>query len=99
MFDAAIQQYVLLIARRNIVADFDLFISAKLMPEEAQVPTRKITAVIYPTIQKPEPAIEIKSVHGRCGKWPVEFRVPVPALMRPRIGCSLIDCSRASCFR
>src|SRR6266513_2059137 len=33
------------------------------MPEQAQVPTRKITAMIYPTIQEPEPAVEIKSVH------------------------------------
>ena len=51
------------ISRRNIVADFNLFISAKLMPEQAQVPARKITAMIYPTIQKPEPAVQIKSVH------------------------------------
>jgi len=41
------------ISRRNIVADFNLFISAKPMPEQTQIPTWKITAMIYPTIEKP----------------------------------------------
>src|SRR5438477_650559 len=66
MIAAAIQQYVLVdfvISRRNIVADFNLFVSAQPMAEQAQIPTRKITAMIYPTIQKPEPAVEIKAVH------------------------------------
>src|SRR5215216_4852644 len=33
------------------------------MPEQAQVPARKVTAMIYPTIQEPEPAVEIESVY------------------------------------
>ena len=57
----------------NIVADCNSFISAKPMPEQAQIPTRKITATIYPTIQKPETAVEIKSVHIGCGKWLANF--------------------------
>src|SRR5882724_2366032 len=76
IFDAAIQQYVLVdfvVSRRNIVADFNLFISAEPTPEQAQVPTRKITAMIYPTIQKPEPAIEIKSVHVRAANGMANF--------------------------
>src|SRR5262245_66081033 len=33
------------------------------MPVQAKVPAREITAMIYPTIQKPKPAVKIKSVH------------------------------------
>src|SRR5215831_20837631 len=66
MFDAAAQQHVLVdfvISKGNVVAGFNLFVPAKPMPEQAKVPTWEITAMIYPTIQKPEPAVKIEAVH------------------------------------
>src|SRR5437868_2480117 len=53
----------LVISRDKVVVDFDLFISTQPMPEQAQIPTRKITAMVYPAAQKPEPTVQIKSVH------------------------------------
>src|SRR5215469_6378964 len=50
------------VPRRNMVADINLLVPAKPMSEQAQIPTRKVTAMIYPTIQEPESAVEIKSV-------------------------------------
>src|SRR5437899_1117914 len=53
----------LVISRRDVIVDFDLFISTEPMPEQSQVPTRKITAMVYPTIQEPESAVQIKSIY------------------------------------
>ena len=53
----------LIVSGRDIIVDFDLFIPTQPMPEQAQIPTRKITAVVYPTVQKPEAPVKIKSVH------------------------------------
>src|SRR5215470_5130904 len=50
----------------NVLSDFDLFVSAKAMPEQAQIPTRKVAAMIDPSVQKPKSAVEIKSVHVRA---------------------------------
>ncbi len=62
----------------NVLADFNLLLSAEPMPEQAQVPAWKITAMIYPTIQKPEPAVEIKSVDvgaaDRLANFAFQFR-------------------------
>src|SRR5437016_11685064 len=48
------------------------------MPKQAHVPARKITAMIYPTVQKPEAAIEIKSVDAaaanRLSDFALQFR-------------------------
>ena len=81
MFDAAVQQDVLVdftISRGKIVAGFNLFVSANPVPEQAQIPARKIAAMIDPTVQEPEPAVKIKSVYVGCGQRPCEFRVPDP---------------------
>src|SRR6266542_1135453 len=43
------------------------------MPEQAQIPTRKITAIIYPAPQKPEPAVQIKSIHISAPNRPSDF--------------------------
>src|SRR6266496_2552102 len=43
------------------------------MPEQAQIPTRKITAIIYPAPQKPEPAVQIKSIHISAANRPSDF--------------------------
>src|SRR5437764_15127436 len=66
IFGPTIKQYVLVhlvISRESAVVDFDLFISTAAMPEQAQVPTRKITAMVYPAAQKPEPPVQIKPLH------------------------------------
>jgi len=52
----------LVISGKDSVADFDLFISAEPMPKQTQVPTWKVTAMIYPPVQKPESAVHIKSI-------------------------------------
>src|SRR5262249_52948331 len=44
------------------------------MPEQAQIPARKITAMIDPTIQKPEPAVEIKSLHVHAPNGLADFQ-------------------------
>ena len=53
----------LVISSLNVAVDFDLLVSTESMSKQAQVPTWKITAMIDPTIQEPELAIQIKSVH------------------------------------
>src|SRR5206468_5547694 len=63
----------LVITSDRIVADFDLFIPTQPMPEQAQIPTRKITAIIYPAPQKPEPAVQIKSIHISAPNRPSDF--------------------------
>src|SRR6516225_8736418 len=65
----AIEQYMLMhlvITRENAVVDFDLFISTQPMPEQSEIPTQKIAAMVYPAAQKPESAVQIKSVHVRA---------------------------------
>jgi hypothetical protein len=39
------------VSGRDVLIDLDLLISAESMPEQAQVPGWKITAVIYPAVQ------------------------------------------------
>src|ERR1043166_3015894 len=56
----------LVISGDNVVVDFDLLIATQPMPKQPQIPARKITAMIYPAAQKPETAIQIKSIHPRA---------------------------------
>src|SRR5215831_17223269 len=76
IFHAAVQQHVLVdfvISRGNVIADFNLLVPAKPMPEQTEVPTWEVTAMIYPTIQKPEPAVKIKSVYGGAANGLANF--------------------------
>src|SRR2546430_10158231 len=67
----------LIVAGRDVVVDFDPFISTQPMAEQAQVPTRKITAMIYPAAQKPEPAVTKKTIDVSAADRLAYFAFPV----------------------
>ena len=66
---ASFEQHVLMhfIVARGMVPrrHLDFLVAPEPVPEQTQVPTRKIAAMADPSVEKPEPAIEKKSIEAR----------------------------------
>src|SRR5260370_27198481 len=70
------EQYVLVhfvVARLKFIASLNSLVAPFPMSEKPQVPARKITAVIDPTVQKPKPAVQVKSIHIRAANSRADF--------------------------
>ena len=63
----------LIVSGENVVIHFDLFVPAAPVAEQTQIPTRKVTAVIDPATQEPEPAVQIKSIHVSAANSKADF--------------------------
>src|SRR5205814_1785680 len=84
---STIEQYVLVhfvVARVKPTASLNSLIASFPVSEEPQVPARKITTVIDPTVQKPKPAVQVKSIQLRAanGRPDLAFQFRRYALIR-----------------
>src|SRR5712692_1998220 len=87
IFGSTIEQYVLVhfvVARVKLTASLNSLIASFPVSEKPQVPARKITAVIDPAVQKPKPAVQVKSIHVRAanGRDDLAFQFRRYALIR-----------------
>src|SRR5438067_5686641 len=84
---STIEQHVLVhfvVARVKPAASLNSLIASFPVSEEPQVPARKITTVIDPTVQKPKPAVQVKSIQIRAanGRPDLAFQFRRYALIR-----------------
>ena len=62
------------IVSRSRVADMQFFVTSQPVPEQSQIPTGIISTVLYPLIEKNEPAVDEIAVRLRLFQFLLNFR-------------------------